>query len=113
MSGHRASADDASAPFNTNSSEPLPTAEILRLAGKIVPLLEKKKMMYLRLELKVCEGCGALWLRSEQRTSVYCTTCSTRLSEFPVRRKHAGGRPRTRGLATNRPALRLCVGGGR
>lgn len=50
-------------------------------------------MMYLRLELKVCEACGTLWLRSKS-DPVYCTPCSLRLVNFPERRKHAGGRPR-------------------
>lgn len=72
-----------------------------------------QKMMHLRIELKVCEGCGALWLRSEQRNSVYCTTCSTRLSHFPVRRKHAGGRPRKNGCAGLRTATVLTMGGAR
>ena len=53
-------------------------------------------MKYLRLELKVCEGCGTLWLRGELEPSVYCTACTTRLASFPpTRGKHGGGRPRT------------------
>ena len=60
-------------------------------------------MKYLRLELKVCEGCGALWLRREIEPSVYCTTCTTRLASFPpTRSKRGGGRPRTRTSATLR-----------
>jgi hypothetical protein len=51
-------------------------------------------MKYLRLELKVCEGCGALWLRSELVDGVYCRACSCHLSNFPAaKEKHAGGRP--------------------
>ena len=70
-------------------------------------------MMYLRMELKVCEGCGALWLRSGERAHVYCTSCSTRLMSFPVRRKHAGGRPRTKCVRTMRPAALALAGGAR
>lgn len=32
-------------------------------------------MMYLRICLKVCEGCGALWYRAEDCTEVYCPGC--------------------------------------
>jgi hypothetical protein len=66
--------------------------------------LENDPMKYLRLELKVCEGCGTLWLRKELEPSVYCTACTTRLATFPPPRgKHRGGRPRT---ATHRPRRR-------
>lgn len=61
-------------------------------------------MMYLRLDLKVCEACGTLWLRSQEKNSVYCSRCAARLQQFPIRAKHPGGRPRrsrtlTRGSA--------------
>jgi hypothetical protein len=53
-------------------------------------------MKYLRLELKVCESCGVLWLRRDVETNVYCTSCATRLANFPpVAQKRPGGRPRT------------------
>ena len=52
-------------------------------------------MKYLHVELKVCEGCGVLWLRPQASQQVYCTSCSSRLSQFPQPRPiHAGGRPR-------------------
>jgi len=51
-------------------------------------------MNYLRLELKVCENCGKLWLRTGVMDGAYCSDCFLRLSKFPERRKHAGGRPR-------------------
>jgi hypothetical protein len=41
----------------------------------------------MRLELKVCERCGALWLRPETRRWIYCAAC------FPIMRLMA--RPRT------------------
>lgn len=54
-------------------------------------------MNYLRLNLKVCEACGTLWLRGPIAEGVYCRGCMRRLAEFPTRReKHAGGRPRRR-----------------
>lgn len=50
----------------------------------------------LRVDLKVCEGCGALWLRVGGTVAVYCRGCSGRMAEFPAPRAlHAGG-PRTR-----------------
>ena len=32
-------------------------------------------MMYLRVQLKVCEGCGGLWFRTQGRADIYCFTC--------------------------------------
>lgn len=59
-------------------------------------------MKYLRMDLKVCEGCGTLWLRRTNPTGtnphsaargVYCRACATRLADFPMPRgKHPGGR---------------------
>ncbi len=51
-------------------------------------------MKHLLVELKICEGCGVLWLRSGIMDGVYCSGCSLRLSKFPERRKRPGGRPR-------------------
>ena len=52
-------------------------------------------MKYLRVNLKVCEGCGGLWLRNDAAVDVYCRGCAERLAGFPSpRQKHAGGRPR-------------------
>ena len=49
-----------------------------------------------RFDLKVCEGCGALWLRAASATTVYCRRCATRLSAFPAPRgkRNGGRRPR-------------------
>lgn len=52
-------------------------------------------MTYLSLTLKVCEGCGSLWLRAHAGLEVYCAVCTHRLKDFPdpkTRRKL--GRPR-------------------
>jgi len=69
-------------------------------------------MKYLRLELKVCEGCGALWLRKAVLGGVYCAPCSHYLVNFPAPRpKHAGGRPRSLGPVTARSLSRRCSGG--
>ena len=51
-------------------------------------------MKYLQLALKVCEGCGTLWLRQHDEASVYCAACTLQLSRLPIiRTRHAGGRP--------------------
>jgi uncharacterized Zn finger protein (UPF0148 family) len=39
--------------------------------------------MELRVQLKVCEGCGCLWLRAQNQGSVYCNRCETKLRDFP------------------------------
>jgi hypothetical protein len=50
-------------------------------------------MNYLRLELKVCEGCGVLWLRTGVGDGAYCQNCAFQLSAFPAfRGRHAGRR---------------------
>lgn len=47
-------------------------------------------MGLLRMELKVCEGCGALWVRPSAHPEVYCPSCARRLADFPPpRRRHS------------------------
>lgn len=55
--------------------------------------------MELRVQLKVCEGCGCLWYRAQTHGNVYCKTCETRLKDFPSpdSRKRRG-RPGRRSL---------------
>ena len=52
-------------------------------------------MKYLRRELKVCEGCGGLWVRTGAKAGVYCRTCSALLADLPGRRRRSPGRPCT------------------
>lgn len=40
--------------------------------------------MELRVQLKVCEGCGCLWYRPLSLGSSYCRECRIRLSDFAV-----------------------------
>jgi uncharacterized Zn finger protein (UPF0148 family) len=51
--------------------------------------------MELRVHLKVCEGCGCLWYRTQSQGSVYCKLCETKLEEFPTpeSRKRRGRPP--------------------
>jgi hypothetical protein len=74
-------------------------------------------MKYLRVEVKICEGCGALWLRPGVENSVYCSGCVVRMAGFPPPTgKRPGGRPAT-GRPGRRPhrlgasAARRCSGG--
>jgi len=52
-------------------------------------------MKHLARSLKVCEGCGRLWVRSGREAGVYCRHCVVVLAEFPApRAKRATGRRR-------------------
>jgi hypothetical protein len=51
--------------------------------------------MELCVHLKICEGCGCLWYRSQTLGSVYCLRCEIKLKDFPTpeSRKRQGRRP--------------------
>jgi len=56
--------------------------------------------MDLRVQLKVCEGCGCLWYRAQTQGSVYCLGCETKLKDFPSpESRKRPGRPRRKALA--------------
>lgn len=61
-------------------------------------------MKHFCVDLKVCEGCGGLWLRAHNH-GVYCRRCALLLSEFPA--------PRGRSRAGRKRKVRLvvCEGG--
>ena len=40
--------------------------------------------MELRVQLKICEGCGCLWYRPACLGSAYCRECEHKLKDFPV-----------------------------
>jgi uncharacterized Zn finger protein (UPF0148 family) len=50
--------------------------------------------MEVKVQLKVCEGCGCLWFRAQQQ-GVYCSGCEVKLAEFPApeTRKRRGRQP--------------------
>jgi hypothetical protein len=49
--------------------------------------------MYLRLFLKVCEGCGVLWFRAHDCTDIYCSRCARKMRTLPpVRLSRRPGR---------------------
>jgi hypothetical protein len=53
-------------------------------------------VMEVRVQLKICEGCGCLWYRDQALGSVYCKRCEVKLMEFPSpeTRKRRGRPPR-------------------
>jgi len=56
--------------------------------------------MEVRVQLKVCEGCGCLWYRAQNHGNVYCRGCETKLKEFPSpESRRRRGRPGRRQLS--------------
>lgn len=52
-------------------------------------------MVYLKVFLKVCEGCGGLWFRAQDARNVYCADCERKLKGFSkTPNKRRSGRPR-------------------
>ena len=81
-------------------------------------------MKEFRVELKVCEGCGGLWLRAREvgteKCGAYCSSCVRWLAEFPApKRGNARGEAQRRRRQRNRVAKTSAVvelvgvGGGR
>ena len=57
--------------------------------------------MDLRVQLKICEGCGCLWYRAHVDIRVYCAACNERFKEFPTpQSRKRRGRPRKAILPT-------------
>lgn len=55
-------------------------------------------MEYLRVQLKVCEGCGGLWFRTDNAENVYGRCCASKLA------MHAkAGSDRRRGRRAKHP----------
>jgi len=71
-------------------------------------------MNYLRMDLKVCEGCGALWLRVSATKGVYCRGCSAMFAEFPAaRERRSAGKRKSLKRTTGCGAASPRVGGTR
>jgi hypothetical protein len=63
------------------------------------------------LDLKICEGCGALWFRTAGRSHAYCIRCTRILAEFSAPRpRHLPSHRLLR--LTPRPGTRLQAAGG-
>jgi len=57
--------------------------------------------MEFRVHLKVCEGCGSLWYRTQTLGSVYCKQCEVKLKDFPTpQSRKRRGRPVRKTLGT-------------
>jgi hypothetical protein len=57
--------------------------------------------MDVRVQLKICEGCGCLWYRAQTIGSVYCQPCEAKLKDFPTpESRKRRGRPCRKPLAT-------------
>lgn len=69
--------------------------------------------MELRVDLKVCEGCGCLWYRPRSHGSVYCRDCEKKLKEFPSPESRKRRGPRARRSAAGFLTTAETAGGAR
>lgn len=53
---------------------------------------KKREKKNVRVELKYCEHCGALWVR-EGGGGVYCERCQPKVADLPVPKKKPGALP--------------------
>ena len=58
--------------------------------------------MEMRVQLKICEGCGCLWYRAQTQVSVYCKECESKLKEFPTPESR-----KRRGRPSRKPLIRV------
>ena len=58
--------------------------------------------MELRVQLKVCEGCGCLWYRPQNHGTVYCQRCVVKLRDFPTPESR-----KQRGRPTRKPIMKV------
>jgi hypothetical protein len=49
--------------------------------------MEMKDLEIVRLELKYCERCGGLWMRTWGTDDVYCPACALQMSDLPAVRR--------------------------
>jgi uncharacterized Zn finger protein (UPF0148 family) len=69
--------------------------------------------MELRVQLKICEGCGCLWYRAQAQGTVYCKSCEEKLKDFPTpESRKRRGRPARKPL-TKVWAVAQVAGGAR
>ena len=72
----------------------------------------ENEMNDLRMELKVCEGCGALWVRTGATAGVYCRSCAGRLSQFPAPKSRRVSKIRVRHGAQSSSGGVVAIAGG-
>ena len=51
--------------------------------------MEMEGLEIVRLELKYCERCGGLWMRTWGTDEIYCPTCALEMSDMPPVRRRA------------------------
>jgi hypothetical protein len=61
-------------------------------------------MEYLRVQLKVCEGCGGLWFRT-QSEDVYGRCCAGKLAQHAKARPERRGRPKRHRMAMSQAVV--------
>jgi len=49
--------------------------------------LDRKESIEVRVELKYCERCGALWVRERGTGLVYCDSCQLEVADLPMPKK--------------------------
>jgi uncharacterized Zn finger protein (UPF0148 family) len=49
--------------------------------------METEGLEIIRLELKYCERCGGLWMRTRGTGEVYCPSCAVEMLDLPVARR--------------------------
>jgi len=48
--------------------------------------MEAEGLEIIRLELKYCERCGGLWMRTKGTEDVYCKSCAVEMLDLPAAR---------------------------
>lgn len=49
--------------------------------------METEGLEIIRLELKYCERCGGLWMRTRGTGEVYCPSCAVEMQDRPAGRR--------------------------
>jgi hypothetical protein len=65
-------------------------------------IMEIENLEIVRLELKYCERCGGLWMRTKGTEDVYCPACAVEVLDLPT----GGRRRKLRLLADDRIDLK-------
>jgi hypothetical protein len=70
--------------------------------------------MELRVQLKICEGCGSLFYRAQSEGTIYCRGCEVKLRDFPTpESRKRRGRPGRKGTIARIWGVAEAVGGAR
>jgi hypothetical protein len=61
-------------------------------------VMETSGLEIIRLELKYCERCGGLWVRTQDSGDVYCPFCVTDMLDLPIPREKRKSLPPSDGI---------------